>query len=62
VRRIFNLMKEVWLNIGVEKTDTHERISVKALLDSGVTEMLMNKEFVAKRGFKLLKLERPIQV
>lgn len=56
------MMKEVWLNIGVEKTDTHERISVKALLDSGVTEMLMNKEFVAKRGFKLLKLERPIQV
>jgi len=53
-------MREVWLNIGVEKIDTYEGILIKALLDSGITGMLMNKEFAAKHGFKLLKLEKLI--
>ena len=35
---------------------------MKALLDSGTTEILINREFAAKHGFKLLKLEKPIQV
>jgi len=30
------MLREVWLNIGVEKVDTHEGVIVKALLDSGV--------------------------
>jgi len=29
------MLREVWLNIGIEKVDTHESITVKALLDSG---------------------------
>jgi len=40
----------------------HEGITVKALLDSGAMGMFMNKRMVARHGFKLQKLERPIIV
>ena len=50
------------MNIGVEKVDTHEGITVKALLDSGVTGMFMDKKMAAKHGFRLQKLERPVTV
>jgi len=56
------MLREVWLNIGIEKVDTHEGITIKALLDSGATEMFMDKKTVAKHGFKLQKLKRPIVV
>ena len=42
--------------------DTHEGIMVKALLDSSVTGMFMNKKMAAKHGFRLQKLERPVAV
>ena len=35
VRRTFKMLREVWLNVGVEKIDMHEGIIIKALLDSG---------------------------
>jgi len=50
------------MNIGVEKLDTHEGVTVKALLDSSATGMFMDKRMAAKNGFKLQKLERPIAV
>jgi len=50
------------LNIGVEKVDIYKGITVKALLDSGVTGMFMDKKIVAKYRFRLQKLERPIAV
>ena len=53
VRRTFKMLREVWLNIGVEKVDTHEGVMVKALLDSGMTGMFMNKKMAAKHGFRL---------
>jgi len=62
VRRTFKMLREVWLNIGVEKLDTHEGIIIKALLDSGATGMFMNKQTVARHVFKLQKLERPLVV
>ena len=37
-------------------------ITVEALLDSGVMGLVMSSEFVKKKGFKLKKLERPMQV
>ena len=40
----------------------HEGITVKALLDSGVTGMFMDKKMAAKYGFRLQKLERPVIV
>jgi len=56
------MLREVWLNIGIEKLDTHEGVTVKALLDSGVTGMFMDKKIAVKYGFRLQKLERPVAV
>jgi len=56
------MLREVWMSIGVEKLDTHEDITVKALLDSGATGMFMDKRMAARHGFKLQKLERLIMV
>jgi len=62
VRRTFKMLREVWLNVGIEKIDIHEGIMMKALLDSGMTRMFMDKRMVAKYGFRLQKLGRPIAV
>jgi len=62
IRRMFKILREVWMNIGVEKLDTHEGITIKALLDNSATEMFMDKRMAARHGFKLQKLERPIMV
>jgi len=35
---------------------------VEALLDSGATGLVMSSEFAKKQGFKLKKLERPINM
>ena len=56
------MLREVWLNIGVEKADIHEDTTVKALLDNSVTEMFIDKKIVAKYGFKLQKLDRLVMV
>ena len=40
----------------------HEGITVKILLDSSATGMFIDKRIVARHGFKLQKLERPIMV
>ena len=52
----------MWLNVGIEKLDTHKGVTVKVLLDSGTMGMFMDKRTVAKYGFILQKLERPIMV
>jgi len=56
------MLREVWLNIRIEKLDTHEGIAVKALLDSGVMGIFMDKRTAARHGFTPQKLERPIIV
>ena len=56
------MLREVWLNIRIEKLDTHEGVIVKMLLDSGAMEMFMDKRTAARHGFTLQKLERPIIV
>jgi len=48
--------------VGVEKLDTHEGVTVKALLDSGATGMFMDRRMATRHGFKLQKLEIPIIV
>ena len=53
VRRTFKMLREVWMSIGVEKLDTHEGVTVKALLDSSATRMFINKRMAARHGFKL---------
>jgi len=56
------MLREVWLNIGVEKIDTHEGVMIKVLLDNSTTGMFMDRQTAARHGFKLQKLERPIAV
>ena len=41
VRRIFKILREVWMDIRIEKVDTYKGITVKVLLDSGATEMFL---------------------
>ena len=62
VRRMFKILKEVWMDIGIEKVDMHKGIMVKVLLDSSTIEMFMDRRMVAKHGFRLQKLEKPIMV
>jgi len=62
VKWTLKLLREVWLNIGLEKVDTHEGVSVKALLDSGATGLFMSKRLAERQGFKLEKLNKPIKV
>ena len=50
------------MTIGVEKLDMHEGITIKALLDSSITEIFMDKRMAARHGFKLQKLDRLIIV
>jgi len=62
IRRTFKILREVWLDIGIEKVDMHEGVTVKVLLDSGATGMFMNREIARKHGFKITKLKRPLKV
>jgi len=62
VRRTFKMLREVWLNIRVEKIDTHEGVMIKVLLDSSTTGMFMDRQMAARHGFKLQKLERLLVV
>jgi len=50
------------MSIEVEKVDTHEGVIVKALLDSGATGLFMSKRCAQRGGFRLIKLDKPIQV
>jgi len=56
------VLREVTVKIGLERIDTQEGITVEALLDSGAMGLVMSSEFARKQGFKLKKLERPMQV
>jgi len=56
------MLRKVMVKIGLERVDTQEGITVEALLDSGATGLVMSLEFVRKQGFKLKKLERPMNV
>ena len=55
-------MREVTVKIGLGRTDMQKGITVEALLDSGVTGLVMSSEFARKQGFKLKKLDRPMYV
>jgi len=55
-------LREVIVKIGLERIDTQEGVMVEALLDSGVTGLVISSEFARKQGFKLKKLERPMNV
>jgi len=62
VRRTMRPLREVWMRIRLEKIDTHEGVTVKALLDSRATGMFVDRKFVEKHGFRMDRLEKPLMV
>jgi len=48
--------------VGLEKLENHEGVAVKALLDSGATDLFMNTTFAKEKGFKMEKLKKPLVV
>jgi len=56
------LLREATVKIGLEKMDIYKGITVKALLDNSVTDIVMSLEFVRKQGFKLNKVKKLIYV
>jgi len=56
------MLREVTVKIGLERIDIQEGITVEVLLDSRATGIVMSLKFVRKQGFKLEKLERPMNV
>jgi len=50
------------MKIGLERVDIQEEVTVKVLLDSRVTRLVMSSKFARKQEFKLKKIERPIYV
>ena len=55
-------LREVTVKIGLERIDMQEGITVEALLDSRATELVISLEFARKQGFKLKRLERPMNM
>ena len=62
VRQMFRPLREVWMSIGIKRIDTYEKRTVKALLDSEATGMFMSKSLAQKGGYRLIKLDQPLQV
>ena len=50
------------MNMDIKRINTHKERTVKALLDSGATEMFMSRKLAEKGGYKLIKLNQLIQV
>jgi len=48
--------------VGLEKLENHERIAVKALLDSGATGLFMDMTFAKEKGFKMERIRKPLMV
>ena len=55
-----NMLREVIVKIGLERIDTQEGVTVKALLDNRAIELVMSSEFARKQGFKLKKTKNSI--
>jgi len=53
-------LREVVVKIELKQEEEEEGIVIEALLDSGVTGLVMSEEFTKKHRFKRMKLERLI--
>ena len=62
VQYILQLLREVWMKVGLEKLESHKGVVVKALLDSGTMGLFMDTKFAKEKEFKLEKLKNLILV
>ena len=44
-----NMLRKVTVNIGLKRIDIQEEVTVKVLLDSSVTELVISSEFARKQ-------------
>jgi len=56
------MLREVTVNIGLEKIDTQKEVTIEALLDNSVIILVMSLEFARKQRFKLKKIEELIYI
>jgi len=57
-----DMLREVMVKIRLERINMQEEVTVKALVDSRVTGLVISTEFARKQGFKLKKIERLIYI
>ena len=50
------------MKVGLKKLESHKRVVVKVLLDSGAIGLFMNTKFTKKKEFKLERLKNPLLV
>jgi len=50
------------MNVEIERIDTHKGRTMKVLLNSRTIGMFMSRSLAEKEGYKLIKLNQPIQV
>jgi len=50
------------MKIELEKLESHERVTVKALLDSRATGLFIDTAFAKEKRFKMEKIKRPLLV
>jgi len=50
------------MEVGLKKLESHKRVVVKVLLDSGAIGLFMNTKFTKKKEFKLERLKNPLLV
>jgi len=62
IQRTLRPLRKVWLKVGLEKLESHEGVTVKALLDSGATGLFMDTTFAKEKRFKMEKLKKPLLV
>jgi len=62
MRCTLQLLREVWMKVGLEKLESHKGVAVKALLDSGATGLFMDTTFAREKGFKMERIKNPLLV
>ena len=48
-----NMLRKATVKIGLERIDIQEEVTVKALLDSSITELVISSKFSQNQRFKL---------
>ena len=56
------MLREVTVEIGLERINMQKGVTVEASLDSGVTGLVMSSEFARKQRFKLKKIKQLIYI
>jgi len=50
------------MKVGLEKLESHKRVAVRALLDSGATDLFIDTTFAKEKGFKMERMRKPLMV